>query len=89
MLARALQVMSQVLIVLERQGFSVEVSGGRTSAAIKGERICFGIAEPVRKVVTQKARVPNPTDRWDYDELVTRTCGKAGMGDPSEHVAKI
>jgi predicted RNase H-like nuclease (RuvC/YqgF family) len=22
-------------------------------------------------VVTQKARVPNPTDRWDYEELVT------------------
>ena len=71
MLERALQVMSQVLAVLERQGFSVEVSDGRTAAVINGEHVCFGIEEPVRRVVTQKARVPNPTDRWDYDEVVT------------------
>lgn len=71
MLERALQVMSQVLAVLERQGFSVEVSEGHTVAVINGGRVCFGIEEPIRRVVTQKARVPNPTDRWDYDELVT------------------
>lgn len=71
MLERALQVMSQVLVVLERQGFSVEVSEGHTAAMINGERVCFGIEEPIRRVVSQKARVPNPTDRWDYDEVVT------------------
>lgn len=71
MLERALQVMSQVLLVLERQGFSVEVSEGHTMAVINGERVCLGIEEPIRRVVTQKARVPNPTDRWDYDEVVT------------------
>lgn len=70
MLERALQVMSQVLGVLERQGFSVEVSEGHTVAVINGKRVAFGIEEPIRRVVTQKARVPNPTDRWDYDELV-------------------
>ena len=31
----------------------------------------FGIEEPIRRVVTQKPRVANPTDRWDYDEIVT------------------
>jgi hypothetical protein len=71
MLERALQIMGQILIVLERQGFSIEVSEGHTVAAINRERVCFGIEEPIRRVVTQKARVPNPTDRWDYEELVT------------------
>jgi hypothetical protein len=72
MLERALQVMTQVLIVLERQGHSVEVSQqGRTAAIINGEHVSFGIEEPIRKVVTQKPRVPNPTDRWDYDQIVT------------------
>jgi hypothetical protein len=71
-LERALQVMAQVLAVLEGQGYTVEVSEqGRTAALINGERVSFGIEEPVRKVVTQKPRVPNPTDRWDYDETVT------------------
>jgi hypothetical protein len=71
-LERALQVMAQVLIVLERQGHSVEVSEqGRTAAIINGEHVSFGIEEPIRKVVTQKPRVPNPTDRWDYDQIVT------------------
>jgi hypothetical protein len=71
-LDRALQVMTQVLAVVERQGFSVEVSEqGGTAALIKGERISFGIEEPIRRVVTRKPRVPNPTDRWDYDEVVT------------------
>ena len=71
-LDRALQVMAQVVGVLERQGFSVEVSQqGRTTALINGERVSFGIEEPIRRVVTQKPRVPNPTDRWDYDEVVT------------------
>lgn len=72
MLDRALQVMSTVVSVLERQGFSVEVSEqGRTLALINGEHLSFGIEEPIRRVVTQKPRVPNPTDRWDYDEVVT------------------
>lgn len=69
---RALQVMHQILAALERQGYTVEVSEqGRTTALIGGERVSFGIEEPIRKVVTQKARVANPTDRWDYDEIVT------------------
>ena len=72
MLDRALQVMAQIVSVLERQGFSVEVSEqGRTLALINGEHLSFGIEEPIRRVVTQKPRVPNPTDRWDYDEVVT------------------
>lgn len=71
-LDRALQVMAQVVAVLERQGFSVEVSEqGRTAVLINGEHVSFGIEEPIRRVVTQKPRVPNPTDRWDYDEVVT------------------
>lgn len=71
-LDRALQVMAQVVAVLERQGFSVEVSEqGPTMAVINGEHVSLGIEEPIRKVVTQKPRVPNPTDRWDYDEVVT------------------
>jgi hypothetical protein len=72
MLERALRVMNQILVVLERQGFSVEVSESHTVAAINGERIRFGIEEPIRKAVTQKARIPNPTDRWDYDEVVAQ-----------------
>ena len=44
---------------------------GNITALIQGQRISFGIEEPIRKVVTQKPRVPNPTDRWDYDEVVT------------------
>ena len=72
MLDRALQVMAQIVSVLERHGFSVEVSEqGRTLALINGEHVSFGIEEPIRRVVTQKPRVPNPTDRWDYDEVVT------------------
>jgi len=68
--------MAQVLAVLERQGYTVEVSEeGRTTAFINGERVSFGIEEPIRKVVTQKPRVPNPTDRWDYDEIVTEEPG--------------
>lgn len=71
-LDRALQVMGQVVAVLERQGFGVNVSEqGRTAAWINGEYVSFGIEEPIRRVVTQKPRVPNPTDRWDYDEVVT------------------
>lgn len=70
-LERALQVMSQVLVVLERQGLSVHISDhGRTAALIDGQHVHFGIEEPIRRVVTQKPRVPNPTDRWDYDEVV-------------------
>jgi hypothetical protein len=40
-------------------------------ALIKGEHVSFGIEDPIRRVVTQKPRLPNPTDRWDYDEVVT------------------
>lgn len=68
-LERALQVMAQVVAVLERQGCSVAVSDtARTIAVINNERVFFGIEEPIRKVVVQKSRVANPTDRWDYDE---------------------
>lgn len=75
-LERALQVMAQVLVVLEGQGHSIEVSEqGRTAAVINGGRVSFGIEEPIRKVVTKKPRVPNPTDRWDYDEIVTQEPG--------------
>lgn len=72
MLDRALQVMASVLAVLENQGFNVE-SGetGGAAVTIHGQRIAFGIEEPVHRVVTKKARVPNPTDRWDYDESVS------------------
>jgi hypothetical protein len=71
-LERALQVMAQVVAVLERQGHSVRVSDtGGTIAFINNERLFFGIEEPIRKVVVQKPRVPNPTDRWDYDETVS------------------
>lgn len=82
MLERALQVMAQVLAVLERQGYTVEVSEqGSTAALINGERVSFGIEEPIRKVVTQVPRVPNPTDRWDYDETVTHEPGgKLALG---------
>lgn len=72
MLDRELQVMAKVASVLEQHGFSVEVSEqGRTLALINGEHLSFGIEEPIRRVVTQKPRVLNPTDRWDYDEVVT------------------
>lgn len=71
-LERALQVMAQVVAVLERQGHSVGVSDtGGTIALINGDRVSFGIEEPIRKVVVQKPRVPNPTDRWDYDETIS------------------
>jgi hypothetical protein len=71
-LERSLQVMAQVVAVLERQGHSVAVSDtGGTIALINNERLLFGIEEPIRKVVLQKPRVPNPTDRWDYDETVS------------------
>jgi hypothetical protein len=71
-LERALQVMAQVVAVLERQGYSVTVSDtSRTAAVINNERVFFGIEEPIRKVVVQKPRVPNPTDRWDYDETIS------------------
>lgn len=71
-LERALQVMAQVVSVLERQGYSVAVSDtARTVAVINNERVFFGIEEPIRKVVVQKTRVANPTDRWDYDETVS------------------
>jgi hypothetical protein len=71
-LDRALQIMAQVIAVLEGQGFSVKVSDeGYTLALVNGEHVRFALEEPIRKVVTLKPRVPNPTDRWDYDEIVT------------------
>lgn len=72
MLERALLVMAQILAILESQGFVVEIAEtGATVGAMHGQRISFGIEEPVHKVVTKKARVPNPTDRWDYDESIS------------------
>jgi hypothetical protein len=71
-LDRALQIMTKVLAVLSGQGIKVDVlEQGGTAADIKGGRIAFGIEEPIRKVVTQKPRVPNPTDKLDYDKIVT------------------
>jgi hypothetical protein len=75
-LERAIHVMTQVLAVLERQGARVEISGqGSTTALINGEQVSFGIEEPIPRVVVQKPRVPNPTDRWDYDKVVTHEPG--------------
>jgi hypothetical protein len=69
---RALQVMSRVLSVLEKHNLSVEASAeGGSVALIQGQRISFGIEEPIGRIVTKKPRVPNPTDGWDYDEIVT------------------
>lgn len=71
-LNRALQIMAQLLSILEMHNVSVEISEqGDTSALIQGQRVSFGIEEPIRKVVTQKPRVANPTDRWDFDKVVT------------------
>ena len=71
-LDRAMQVMAQVVAVLERHGHGVGVSDtGGTIALIDGERVFFGIEEPIRKVVVQTPRAPNPTDRWDYDETIS------------------
>jgi hypothetical protein len=51
--------MAQVLTVLERLGYSVEVSEqGRTFALINGQRVCFGLEEPIRKVITLGYRTP-------------------------------
>lgn len=76
MLERVLRVMTQVVAVLGRQGYSVEISEqGRTAAIINGECVSFGIEEPIRKVVTQKPRVAHPTDRWDYDQIVSHEPG--------------
>jgi hypothetical protein len=73
---RALHLMAQVLAVLERHGVTVEISEqGCTTALINCEHVSFGIEEPIRRVVTQKPRVPNPTDRWDYDKIVTHEPG--------------
>ncbi len=75
-LERALLIMNQILGVLERQGSGVEISEeGNTTALINGEHVSFGIEEPIRRVVTQNPRVPNPTDRWDYDKVVTHEPG--------------
>jgi hypothetical protein len=75
-LERAMRVMAQVLAVLERHGVTVEISQqGCTTALINGEHVSFGIEEPIRRVVTQKPRVPNPTDQWDYDKIVTHEPG--------------
>ena len=70
-LDRALHVMSEVLSVLEKQNFGVELSTeGETVACINGQRVAFGVEEVIRSVITQKPRVPNPTSRWDYDRKV-------------------
>lgn len=75
-LERASRVMAGVLAVLERRGTTVEISEqGGTTASFNGERVFFEMEEPIRRVVTQKPRVPNPTDRWDYDEIVTHEAG--------------
>jgi hypothetical protein len=71
-LERALLIMSQLLAVLERQGFTVEVTEkGGTVASMNGQRVVFGIEEVVRQIVTRKPRVPEPKNRWDYDRFVS------------------
>jgi predicted RNase H-like nuclease (RuvC/YqgF family) len=68
--------MADVLAVLERHGSEVIVSEeGQTLAVINGTQVRFAIEEPVHKVVISKPRVPNPTDRWDYDEVIKREPG--------------
>jgi hypothetical protein len=75
-LDRALNVVEQVIVVLERQACEVIVSEeGHTMAVINGIKVRFDIEEPVHKVVISKPRVPNPTDRWDYDQIVKREPG--------------
>lgn len=75
-LDRALSIIAQVIAVLERHGAAVLVSEeGHTLAVINGTQVRFSIEEPVHKVVVSKPRVPNPTDRWDYDEIVKREPG--------------
>src|ERR1700690_4243863 len=75
-LDRALQVMAQVIAVVERQGLSMEISEeARTVVLINGEHVAFGIEEPIRREGKKKPRVPNPTNRWDYDEVVTHEPG--------------
>ena len=65
-------IMSQLLAVLERQGFTVEVTEkGSTIASMNGQRVFFGIEEVVRQSVTRKPRVPEPKNRWDYDRFVS------------------
>ena len=71
-LERALQVMSQVLAVLEAQGFTVEATDKDVSVAcINGQQVVFGIEEVIRRNVILKPRVPQPKDRWDYDRIVS------------------
>jgi hypothetical protein len=71
-LERALAIMSQLLVVLETQGFKVEVTEkGGTAASKNGQRVFFGIEEVVRQIVTRKPRVPEPKNRWDYDRFVS------------------
>ncbi|HVO60606.1 MAG TPA: hypothetical protein VMT53_06700 [Terriglobales bacterium] len=71
-LDRALRVMSEVLSVLEKRNFSVEAPDkGGAVACINGQRVAFGVEEVIRSVVSQKARVANPTSRWDYDRSVS------------------
>jgi hypothetical protein len=63
---------SQLLAVVERQGFTVEVTEkGRTVANMNGQRVLFGIEEVVLQIVTRKPRVPEPKNRWDYDRFVS------------------
>jgi hypothetical protein len=77
MLDRALHVTAQIITVLERRSHAVTVSEeGHTVASVNGEQVRFAIAEPVHKVVTSKPRVPNPTDRWDYGEIITYEPGE-------------
>jgi hypothetical protein len=75
-LERALNVIAQLIAVLQRHGSDVIVSEeGHTMAIFNGTEVRFDIEEPVHKVVISEPRVPNPTDRWDYDETVKREPG--------------
>lgn len=68
--------MAQVIAVLEcHEGHVIVSNEGHTIVVINGTQFLFAIEEPVHRVVTSKPRVPNPTDRWDYDEIVKREPG--------------
>ena len=55
------------------------------AALINGEHIPFSIKELICGVVTQTPRVSNPSDRWDYDEVVTNEpVGKLVLAIPGK-----
>lgn len=70
-----------ILLPREPGGLDMKVSRGtldralqvmaQVIAVLERQGFSVGVSEQVRRVVIQKPRVPNPTDRWDYDQVVT------------------